>query len=73
MSDDAEKAPAVASTEKGVASKSKSKSGGPKGKGKKSAAPVEEINYEYGDIVLARLRGYPPWRKSGWVLACSQY
>jgi hypothetical protein len=61
MSDDADKAPVVA--EPAAAPKPKSK-GGAKGK---KAAPADDVKYESGDIVLARLRGYPPWRECGWI------
>ncbi|TYJ53947.1 hypothetical protein B9479_005424 [Cryptococcus floricola] len=38
---------------------SKASKGGPKGK--KAAQGVEVHKFKIGDIVLARLRGYPPW------------
>ncbi|ODN94654.1 hypothetical protein L198_04795 [Cryptococcus wingfieldii CBS 7118] len=38
---------------------SKGSKGGPKGK--KAAQGVEVHKFKVGDIVLARLRGYPPW------------
>ncbi|ODN73165.1 hypothetical protein L202_07730 [Cryptococcus amylolentus CBS 6039] len=38
---------------------SKGSKGGPKGK--KAAQGVEVHKFKIGDIVLARLRGYPPW------------
>lgn len=36
---------------------------GPKSKTGSKPAPVDH-KFEIGDIVLARLRGYPPWRQS---------
>jgi hypothetical protein len=63
MSDDGDKAPVVAATDNEVSSKPKTKAGGLKGKAKKASLPVEDVKYEHGDIVLGRLRGYPPWRE----------
>jgi hypothetical protein len=30
---------------------------------KKTAASAVDRSFKYGDIVLARLKGYPPWRE----------
>ncbi|BEI81042.1 hypothetical protein CcaverHIS002_0202020 [Cutaneotrichosporon cavernicola] len=58
-----EAAPAI---DGGVKPASKRNSGGAKprksgGAAKKGPAPQEVAKCEYGDIVLARLRGFPPW------------
>jgi hypothetical protein len=61
-----EAAPAV---DGGVKPSSKRSSGGavkPRksaGGAKKGSAAQEVAKCEYGDIVLARLRGFPPWRE----------
>lgn len=67
MSEDGDKAPIVEDAgidDHEVTTKPKGKAGA---KGRTSVgakkAPAEDIKFEYGDIVLARLRGYPPWRE----------
>lgn len=44
--------------------KSSNKKANKGGKAGKSKEQLDNQKFEYGDIVLARLRGFPPWRES---------
>lgn len=64
MSDDGEKAgspaaPEVAADKPVSSSKPRKSTGG----GPKKSNANENAKFEYGETVLARLRGYPPWRE----------
>lgn len=48
--------PSVSGAKKGASS-------GAGGASKKAAAPAASKDFNPGDIVLARLKGYPPWRE----------
>jgi hypothetical protein len=41
----------------------KAQSSGGVGASKKASAPAGDKTFNPGDIVLARLKGYPPWRE----------
>lgn len=65
MSDDADNAASPVVAEVAVdkpqsGSKPRKAVGGPA----KKVNVSDNVKLEYGDIVLARLRGYPPWRES---------
>lgn len=69
MSAEPEKAPVDVSSDVDM---EKPKSGGPRkankaGKQAKSKESLDNQKFEFGDIVLARLRGFPPWREYGWT------
>lgn len=62
MSEEADKA--ASAVDGGVKPASKPSGGAKPRKSGGGAKATEEVaKFEYGDIVLARLRGYPPWRE----------
>lgn len=64
----------ASTTEKKVARPRSSVGGGPakaKSGGAAAAAAAADRSYSFGDIVLGRLKGYPPWRESARPMAPS--
>jgi hypothetical protein len=41
----------------------KKSNGSSSGAAAKKSGPAESKSFKYGDVVLARLKGFPPWRE----------
>lgn len=63
MSAEPEKAPVDVSSDVDMEKPKSNKKTAKGGKAGKSKEAADNQKYEFGDIVLARLRGFPPWRE----------
>lgn len=63
MSAEPEKAPVDVSSDVDMEKPKSNKKTAKGGKAGKSKESLDSQKFEFGDIVLARLRGFPPWRE----------